>query len=79
MLSKTESQYPPVGDIRVIAILPALTKLYERFLQRELQHNIDTHHPLHPNQRGFVKGGTCHKNIADLINFVKEAQNEIKA
>ena len=36
MLSKTDSQYPPVGDIRVIAILPALTKLYEVFVLREL-------------------------------------------
>ena len=41
MLSKTDSQYPEVGDVRVIAILPALTKLYEIFLQRELQKNID--------------------------------------
>ena len=32
MLSKSDSQYPPEGDVRVIAILPALTKLYEVFL-----------------------------------------------
>ena len=37
MLSKTDSQYPPVGEVRVIAILPALTKLYELFLLRELR------------------------------------------
>jgi len=79
MLSKTASQYPEVGDVRVIAILPALTKLYEVFLQRELQKNIDQAHPLHPNQRGFVKNGSCQKNIADLIKFVEKAQNEMKA
>ena len=78
MLSKTDSQYPPEGDVRVIAILPALTKLYEVFLQRELVNNIELHKPLHSNQRGFVAGGSCLKNIADLLSFTHKAKDRMK-
>ena len=48
-LSKTNSQYPPTGQVRTIAILPAFSKLYEVFLLKEIRSNIDAHHPLHPS------------------------------
>ena len=47
MLSKDGTAYPPEGEVRVIAILPALTKLYEVFLHRELWRQVESVHPLH--------------------------------
>ena len=77
-LSKTNLVYPEYGDVRVIAILPALTKLYEVFLQRELLKNIEHHSLLHPNQRGFVAGGSCMRNIADLITLTDKAKEKVQ-
>ena len=76
-LSKTTSQYPPVGQVRPIAILPAITKLYEQIimcrLQKELS-QLDT--PLHPRQRGFTKGKSTHANLADICSFIMKALSQ---
>ena len=78
MLSKSNTKFPPVGDVRVIAILPAISKLYEVFLLRELREQTELHHPLHPNQRGFVPGGSCLKNIAELVAFMRKGQQYLR-
>ena len=57
MLSKSGDIYPKEGDVRVIAILPAITKLYEQVLLNRLRQEMESN-PLHPNQRGFVIGGS---------------------
>ena len=79
MLSKDDTQHPPVGDVRVISILPSLTKLYEVILHREIMHQVQTKHPLHPRQRGFVLGGSCLKNISELVDFVRLAHDKVQA
>ena len=49
LLSKTPSQYPPVGSVRPIAILPAISKLYEQIILHRLQEEFSKLcHPLHP-------------------------------
>ena len=66
-LSKDDTAYPPVGQIRIIAMLNAVTKLWEHLLHIALRDEIESHMPLHPLQRGFVPGGSCLKNLDDLI------------
>ena len=50
MLSKdaNNSAYPAVGDIRVISILPAITKFYEQVLLNKLNQELEKA-PLHEN------------------------------
>ena len=73
-LSKDGTQFPTDGEVRVISILPAITKLYEQFLHREIWKQVLEKHPLHPKQRGFVPGGSCAKNITDLMVHIQEAR-----
>ena len=56
LLSKTDSQFPPPEQSRVIAIACALSKFYEVFVLRELKRNIEATDALHSHQRGFVSG-----------------------
>ena len=39
-LSKTSSNYPPYGQIRPIAVLPATFKLYEHLVLKELEDEL---------------------------------------
>lgn len=39
-LSKTESVFPPTGDVRTIAVAPALTKLLELCIKQKLDREI---------------------------------------
>ena len=79
MLSKDGTQYPLYGEVRVVAILPAVTKLYEQFLHRELWTQVQERHPLHELQRGFVPGGSCLKNATELLVFIQAARNRVQA
>ena len=78
-LSKDEngSQFPKVGDVRIIAVLPAITKLYELVLHEKLLADINARAPLHPHQRGFVAGKGCLNNLADVLHVMQEAQKDI--
>ena len=48
-LSKDETPYPKVGQIRIISMLTATTKLWEELLHRLLRTEVAEHLPLHPN------------------------------
>ena len=41
------SQYPAYGQVRIITILPAITKLYDTVLHEEIQKEIQKTKPLH--------------------------------
>ena len=75
---KNNSAYPEVGDVRVISILPAVTKLYEQVLLKKINAQLDADRSLHPNQRGFVKGKSTQHNLYDIYRIIKKAQEELK-
>lgn len=78
LLSKDDTEYPQEGDVRVIAILPAITKLYEVFLHKYILEETKEKAPLHPLQRGFVAGGSCLKNISEVFDFMNKATKDDK-
>ena len=67
---KNNSAYPKVGDVRIIAVLPAITKLYELVLQEKINEAL-TINPLHPHQRGFVKGKSTQHNLQNILEILK--------
>ena len=71
-LSKDDTPFPPVGQVRIISMLSATTKLWEELLHRLLRKEVEEHIPLHANQRGFVQGGSCIKNLDDLISIMEK-------
>ena len=73
-LSKEQTPYPAEGNVRTIAILPAITKLYELVLHRKLIACIKEHGLLHAHQRGFVEGGSTLQNIHDVVRVIKYFQ-----
>ncbi len=78
-LSKEDTEFPKIGNVRIISILPAITKLWDTILLQKLREEIELRKPLHENQRGFVRGGSCLKNIDDLYNLLaKEKERYMK-
>lgn len=71
-LSKDDTEFPKEGQVRIISILNATTKLWEEIMLAKLRSEIENHTPLHENQRGFVKGGSCIKNLDDLISIIEK-------
>ena len=57
-------------------MLSATCKLWEEVLRAKLWTEVATHMPLHENQRGFVPGGSCIKNLDDLIHIVEEVKQK---
>ena len=47
-LSKSNSQYPNVGDVRTIAVLPAFSKIHEKLLLVKLSDEGKNLNLLHP-------------------------------
>ena len=70
-LSKEDTPYPSEGNVRIIAILPALTKLYELVLLEKLNKETARLHLVHENQRGFVAGKSTLHNIHDVVRLIK--------
>ena len=68
--------YPEEGKVRTIAILPAITKLYEICLQNYMEEHIAEHDTIHPHQRGFRPGGSCKDNIIDILHMINIAKQE---
>ena len=52
-LSKEDTAYPRYGQVRTIAISPAITKLYKHILLMKMEKHIESNNLLHKNQRGF--------------------------
>ena len=53
-------------------ILNATTKLWEEVMHTKLRNEVEESMPLHENQRGFVKGGSCLKNLDDLVSIIQK-------
>jgi hypothetical protein len=75
-LSKESTAYPSVGNIRTIAISPAITKLYEKAIYPHLMAVIKSKSLVHLHQRGFMPGCGTAQNIVDLIEVIKLAQTK---
>ena len=53
-LSKEESEFPSVGGIRTINILPGIFKVYEKVVLGKLKKELQVKAPLHAAQKGFT-------------------------
>ena len=78
LLSKEETPYPKEGNVRIIAVLPSILKLYEQILLKNLRTELRQTIPLHGNQRGFVEGKCTAHNLADVIQIVNNCKTEIR-
>ena len=78
-LSKQNTEYPDVGQIRLIAILPAISKVYEKCILRRLDDEITALGGLHPSQTGFTKGKSTLHNIDAMSIIVKKAREVARA
>ena len=64
--------------MRIISVLPAITKLYELVLLQRLEDQIKMRDLISEEQRGFVKGKTCLHNLADLVRIGLRLQEKIQ-
>ena len=76
-LSKDEnnSPFPKLGDVRTIAVAPAITKLFELCILQKLRAEIADKSLIHTNQRGFVLEKSCEDNIVDLLQIMNTAKD----
>ncbi len=63
--------YTLPSSYRPISLLPTLGKLYEKVVNRRLQHLADVHSWFSPSQHGFVSGKST---ISALNSFVDSIQ-----
>ena len=54
-LSKEDTAYPQVGNVRTISILPTTYKIFERIIFQRLEEEVQENSPIHSTQRGFMK------------------------
>ena len=76
LISKENNKNPAIENTRPIAILPAITKVFEQSTLPNFEKVAYTNGFLMENQRGFRPGTSTGNNIADLINFWKTAQSD---
>ena len=69
------SPFPEVGQVRTIAVTPAITKLYELCQLQKIRAIIEENKILHPYQRGFVPGKSCEDNLVDLAECIQVAKD----
>jgi len=72
VLSKDDSPYPKVGDIRTIAILPSITKVYELAILARINNHISANGIIHKHQRGFTAGCSTTTNIEHVLTRATE-------
>jgi hypothetical protein len=75
-LSKSHSPYPEVGDIRTLAISPAISKVLEKAIVKRLNDYINDQNLLHHSQSGFVKGKSTLHNIQAVINWIQKTKTQ---
>ena len=73
-MSKEASPFPSVGNIRTIAILPLISKLYERVILSKLQKEIKDKSLIHYTQCGFREGKSTLHNLKRLIEMLNDAK-----
>ena len=74
-LSKEVSPYPAVGNIRTIAVLSPLLKVYEKVILKRLTKHIVLTNALHPAQTGFTSGKSTVDNIDKLGKLLQKGAN----
>ena len=75
-LSKeANSAFPAHGQVRTIAVTPAITKLYELCILGKLREEIQEKDLIHERQRGFVPSKSCDDNLMDLAEIVQKAKD----
>lgn len=75
-MSKTNSSFPKVGQVRTLAVSSPLLKLYEHILHCRLKEEVKTLDVLHHLQRGFTEGYSCSDNLVDLLNLIVELKEK---
>ena len=73
LISKDDTETPPIHKTRSISILQTITKIFES----SIIHNLEkiTQSPVFSkNQRGFMKGKSTFDNIEDIIRLAKNLQ-----
>ena len=74
-ISKTDSAFPPVGSIRTVAVLPAVTKLMELLVMEELKKGARDSRLIAKEQQGFRKGVSTGLQVARLIGLMEKAKS----
>lgn len=74
-LSKEATPFPSIGQIRTIAITPAITKVFEKVIQYRLSQFVEEAGLIHPKQRGFRKEKSTLININELLLLLKEVHD----
>ena len=64
--------------MRTIAVLPALTKLYELCLYELLLPVISNNNLLSESQRGFTRSKSCMDNLIDVVSII-QSKLEVEA
>jgi hypothetical protein len=75
-LSKNDTAFPPTGEVRTIAITPAVTKVFEKIMNTRLAQQIEEHKLLDTHQRGFRRGTCTAHNIRDVAELLARVSNE---
>ena len=74
-LSKEDGEFPQIGGIRTVNILPGIFKLFEKVVLKKLKVEMKEHLPLHESQTGFTEKKSTLHNINSLANTLKEARS----
>ena len=69
---KTDDMYPAKEDLRPLALLESLRKLWERILLNRMQRVWETHHPFTENQH-FGPNRSTSDALLTLRNVIEEA------
>ena len=69
-LIKTYSIYPPLDKIRFIAVLPILSKLYTKIINKRLQDELEERNLIHSQQAGFRRGNSKQTHIKALASLL---------
>ena len=73
-LSKEATEFPTLGAIRTIAVLPAVSKVFEKVLLSRLQALIISKNLVHPAQAGFSANKSTETNIDRLSRLILQAK-----
>lgn len=64
------SSVKELKDLRPISLLPVLSKIIERIMERQLQIHLQNNHILPVNQSGYRKGHSCSTALLHIVDDV---------
>ena len=73
-LSKEKSEFPEVGNIRSICVLPVVSKVFEKVMLKRLRTHMDENNCLHEAQKGFTVGKSTINCISDMRKALQESK-----